>query len=390
MRVTHVITRLIVGGAQENTVASVLGLQRKTNWNISLISGPSPGSEGSLAPAFDLRPGDLSIIPQLVRPIHPWKDALALKRLVAIFRQTRPDIVPTHSGKAGVLGRLAAARAKVPVIVHTIHGPSFGPFQGPAANWAFCAAERYTGRFTTHFVTVADAMTEQYLEAGIGRRGQYTKILSGFDLAPYASNHDLRGIRARLGLGADDIVIGKVARLFMLKGHEDLLAIAPALVRECPAIKFLLVGDGACRGALEEKARVLGLRERVIFAGLARPAEIPGLLAATDMVTHLSRREGLARALPQALAAGRPVVAYNCDGAREVCINDQTGFLVEPGNLAELKQRLLQLARDPALRLRLGNEGRRRVHEQFGVDIMIDRLCGLYLELAAAKGIPVT
>src|ERR1022692_1776269 len=163
MRVTHVITRLIVGGAQENTVATVLGLGRRPGWEVNLISGPSTGLEGSLAPALSGSPAALTILPQLVRPIRPWKDWIALRRLTELFRGSKPGIVHTHSGKAGFLGRLAAAKAGVPIIVHTIHGPSFGPFQGPLANTLFNLAERRAGRVTTHFVAVANAMTRQYL-----------------------------------------------------------------------------------------------------------------------------------------------------------------------------------------------------------------------------------
>src|SRR5438067_1810981 len=143
MRVAHVITRLIVGGAQENTIASVLGLRQKSNLEVSLISGPTVGPEGSLEPLLAKCPELLTIVPRLVRPIHPWKDWLALRELTAMFRAQRPNIVHTHSGKAGILGRLAAAHAGVPVIVHTVHGPSFGSFQGSFANALFRAAERY-------------------------------------------------------------------------------------------------------------------------------------------------------------------------------------------------------------------------------------------------------
>src|SRR5439155_11244119 len=141
MRVIHVITRLIVGGAQENTIASVLGLRLKPGLDVSLLSGPASGPEGSLEPLLAPAPELLTQIPELVRPIHPWKDLLALQRLAAIFRSRRPDIVHTHSGKAGFLGRLAAARAKVPIIIHTVHGPSFGAFAGPVANALFRTAE---------------------------------------------------------------------------------------------------------------------------------------------------------------------------------------------------------------------------------------------------------
>jgi glycosyltransferase involved in cell wall biosynthesis len=381
MRVTHVITRLIVGGAQENTVASVLGLREKAGLEVDLIAGPSRGTEGSLEPALDGRPALLTILPELIRPLHPWKDARAWQKLTGMFRARQPQIVHTHSGKAGILGRLAAARAGVPIIVHTIHGPSFGPFQGLSANALFRSAERYAARVTTHFVVVAEAMKQQYLAAGIGRPAQYTKIFSGFALEPFlASTNDLQ-LRARLGVAPDDIVIGKIARLFKLKGHDDLLAIAPALVQRCPRIKFLLVGDGPWRSRLENRASSLGLQKHVVFAGLVPPSAVPALVGIMDLLVHLSLREGLPRALPQALAGARPVVAYDADGAKEVCLEDETGFLVRAGDLTGLSERLLRLAQDSALRQRFGHRGRQFVQERFGVQRMVDDLHKLYLRL---------
>ncbi|MBI3853635.1 MAG: glycosyltransferase family 4 protein [Verrucomicrobia bacterium] len=385
MRVTHVITRLIVGGAQENTIASVLGLQQKPGLEVNLISGASPGSEGSLESAFVNSPGSLRVLPELVRPVHPLKDCRAMRHLTALFRTERPHLVHTHSGKAGVLGRLAAARAGVPIIVHTIHGPSFGPFQGVLSNWIFLSAERLAGRVTTHFVSVADAMTEQYLNAGIGRRDQFTTILSGFDLAPYLSTTNDPALRASLGIAPTDFVVGQIARLFKLKGHEDLFRVASALVQECPQIKFLLVGDGPWRRRFENQARAMGLERQFIFTGLVPPAQVPSLVGIMDAVVHLSLREGLPRALPQALAAARPVVAYDCGGAKEICITDETGFLLSPGNTSELTARLLQLARDSSLRERLGRRGQQMVKERFDVNRMVADLYALYLKLAAEK-----
>ena len=436
MRVTHVITRLIVGGAQENTIASVLGLRQKPGLEVDLISGPTYGPEGSLESALTpaLSPGEreniadtlanpplpnssqrgnekppllgeragvradnvsnkiptLTVVPELVRPVHPWKDFIALRKLENIFREQKPDIVHTHSGKAGVLGRLAAARAGVPIIIHTIHGPSFGNFQGALANFVFRAAERRAGKVTTHFVVVADAMRDQYLAAGIGRPGQYTRIFSGFDLAPFLAaadnsqpstlNHQL-ALRARHGLAPDDIVIGKIARLFRLKGHDDLFAIAPELVRRNPRVKFLLVGDGEWRQRFERQVENIGLRRHFVFTGLVPPAEIASLVGIMDVLVHLSRREGLPRALPQALAAARPVVAYDCDGAREVCLENQTGFLVPPGDLPQLTGRILLLASDAALREQLGRRGQQFVRENFPVGRMVDELYALYQSL---------
>lgn len=384
MRVTHVITRLIVGGAQENTVSSVLGLKDKPDLRVDLISGLSRGPEGSLEGQFAKHAGMLRIVPELVRPVRPWQDWKALQRLRLLFVQDRPDIVHTHSGKAGVLGRLAAAKARVPVIVHTIHGPSFGPFQGPVRNWLFRAAELRAAKVTTHFVTVADAMKRQYLAAGIGRPEQYTCIVSGFVLEPFLSAVNDPKLRAQFGFAPEDIVVGKVARLVKLKGHEDLFRIAPALVQACPQIRFLLVGDGDWRPRFHDQVRALGLEKHFVFAGLVPPEAVARLMGIMDLVLHLSAREGLARALPQALAAARPIVAYDCDGASEVCLENQTGFLVKPGDLATLRERVLQLAGDAGLRARFGEQGRRFVRERFPVSRMVDELYSLYQRLSMA------
>jgi glycosyltransferase involved in cell wall biosynthesis len=385
MRVTHLITRLIVGGAQENTIASVLGLRERHGLEVRLLSGPTHGPEGSLEWLVASVPGVLTVEPSLVRPVHPWHDLIALNHLTRWLREQPPDLVHTHSGKAGVLGRLAARRARVPLIVHTIHGPSFGAFQGALANALFRAAERGAARVTTHFVAVADAMIEQYLAAGIGTRGQYTRIFSGFDLAPFLTTTNDAQLRARLNLAPDDIVIGKIARLFKLKGHDDLFAIAPELVRRCPRVKFLLVGDGAWRERFEQMAADLGLRERFVFTGLVPPADVARYIGIMDVLVHLSRREGLPRALPQALAAGKPVVAYDCDGAREVCSDNETGFLVRPGDTSHLVECLLALAKNPDLRRAFGQRGQTFVRQHFSVETMVDALYRLYQELRATR-----
>jgi glycosyltransferase involved in cell wall biosynthesis len=384
MRVIHVITRLIVGGAQENTIASVLGLRAIPGVEVALVAGPTLGLEGSLESVLAGYPGLLTVVPQLVRPVHPWKDVLAWRKLTALFRTQRPQIVHTHSGKAGILGRLAASRAGVPIILHTIHGPSFGPFQGLTANSLFRSAERCAARVTTHFVVVAEAMKQQYLAAGIGRPDQYTRIFSGFPLDPFLySTNDLQ-LRARLGLAPEDIVIGKIARFFKLKGHDDLFAVAPELVRGCPRIRFLLVGDGPWRGRFERRARELGLERHVVFTGLVSPENVPQMVGIMDCLVHLSLREGLPRALPQALAAARPVVAYDADGAKEVCLENETGFLLRPGDLTGLSERVLRLAHDPGLRERLGRRGRQLVQERFSVQRMVDDLYQLYLRLGGS------
>jgi glycosyltransferase involved in cell wall biosynthesis len=386
MRVTHIITRLVVGGAQENTVAAVLGLRQKPGVEVQLISGPTTGPEGSLESEFAGMPEILTRVPELVRPIHPLKDWLALRRLEKILREQKPDIVHTHSGKAGILGRLAAARAGVPVILHHIHGPSFGPFQGMLANWIFTAAERYAAGVTTHFVCSAQAMTRLYLAAGIGRPEMFTRIFSGFPVEPFANAANAPALRSQLGLAPDAFVIGKIARLAPLKGHEDLFTAFQKLLPQFSRARLLLVGDGRLRTQLEARARTLGLADKVVFTGLVPPGEVPRYVGIMDCLAHLSAREALSRALPQALAAGKPVVSYDFDGADEICLDGETGFLVRTGDIATVTQRLLQLANDAPLREQLGRRGRQFVRENFAVEQMVDSLYTLYLKLAAERG----
>jgi glycosyltransferase involved in cell wall biosynthesis len=381
MRVAHVITRLIVGGAQENTLATVHGLRTRPGYQVQLFSGPTAGPEGSLENSV-IEVKDLHVrVPDLIRPIHPWRDLLALRHLTRLFRQASFDVVHTHSGKAGLLGRLAARNAGVPLIIHSIHGPSFGNFQGPIPNALFARAERWAGRLTDHFVCVADAMRDQYLAAGIGSPRQYTRVFSGFRLEPYLQARPDPALRRRLGLGEETFVVGKIARLFKLKGHDDLLAVAPALVAACPSIRFLLVGDGAWRERLETQVRRRGLQDHFVFAGLLPPEAIPSYISLMDVLVHLSRREGLPRALPQAMAVGKPVIAYDCDGAREVCLAGKTGFLIPPGDLEKLGRRVLELQTHSDLRHAMGERGQALVKTHFPVQKMVDALDNLYRAL---------
>ncbi|HYG25249.1 MAG TPA: glycosyltransferase [Verrucomicrobiae bacterium] len=387
MRITHVITRLVVGGAQENTIASVHGLRQQPGFDLKLISGPSIGPEGSMESEVADVPGLLALVPELVRPVHPWKDWIALRRLTRIFQQTRPHLVHTHSGKAGILGRMAAARTRVPIVIHHIHGPSFGPFQGALANAVFTAAERYAARFTDHFFCSAQAMTDLYLSAGIGVPAQYTRVFSGFDVDAFRNVPDAAALRARLGFSPADFVIGKIGRITALKGHGDLLRAVRDLLPHVANARILFVGDGSLRQQVETQARELGLANRVTFTGLAAPADVPGYISAMDCVAHLSYREALSRALPQALAAGKPIIAYNFAGANEVCMNGQTGFLVDVGAIATVTQCLLKLAQDPGLGAVLGKRGQELVAENFTVENMVRQQAEVYRRLAREKGI---
>ena len=381
MRVTHIITRLVIGGAQENTVATVLGLRQKKNLHVRLLSGPTTGSEGSMESCFAASPEILSVVPDLVRPVRPWKDFRAWRELTRALRREPADIVHTHSGKAGILGRLAAKSAGVPIIIHHIHGPSFGPFQGAIANAVFLAAEKVAAKATTHFVCSANAMSRLYLGAGIGRPEMYTRVLSGFRVEPFLEATNDLALRTKLGLANDSFVIGKIGRLAPLKGHDELFRAFHSLVGELPQARLLLVGDGPLREQLEKQAGTLGIRDKIVFLGLVQPSDVARFVGIMDCLAHLSRREALSRALPQALAAARPVISYDFDGADEVCLDGQTGYLIRTGDVPSVTRRLLQLARGPKLREQLGRRGQQLVKNEFPVEKMIEQLYQLYQRL---------
>ncbi|HTS17125.1 MAG TPA: glycosyltransferase family 4 protein [Verrucomicrobiae bacterium] len=384
MRICHVITRLIVGGAQENTVTSCIGL-RKMGHEVDLVIGPQTGPEGSLYEQAKAAGVPITVVDELRRAPNPFHDLGAGRTLRQLFRGRRYDLVHTHSGKAGLIGRIAATRERVPIIVHTIHGPSFYRYQNPIGNWVFRWAEQVAGTYTTKFVSVADAMTEQYLAAGIGTPDRYITIHSGMDIDSFLTVSRDEALRESLGITATDLVAGKIARLFRLKGHEFLFEAAPRIVAAVPNVKFLLIGDGVYRERFERRATELGLRKHFVFAGLVPPREIPRYVASMDLLVHLSLREGLPRALSQALACGKPVVAFDVDGAREVCIGGETGLLVRVGDQNGLAGAVIRLLQDTALAHRMGLRGRESVRERFSEVRMVQQLDELYRRLWAAR-----
>lgn len=381
MHVVHIITRLILGGAQENTLLTVEDQQRDYGDRVTLLAGPGLGPEGSLEDHARRQGIDLRIIPEFRRELHPTRDWTSYRRLVQILAELRPQIVHTHASKAGILGRWAAARLGIPA-VHTIHGASFHYGQHPLAYRLYRGLERWTARHTARFISVAQAMTDQYVAAGIAPRDRFVTIYSGFDVEPFLNpTRSPQTVRDELGLSADDVVIGKVGRLFHLKGHEYVIAAARAVIERCPQVRFLFVGDGILRREYERQVAALGLRDRFVFAGLVPPQRVPELIHAMDIVVHTSLWEGLARVLPQALIAGKPVVSYDVDGAREVVLPGETGFLLPPKSVEELAEALVTLVHDRDMRHRLGATGRARFTEQFRHQTMTRRIREVYAEV---------
>ncbi|MSR65670.1 MAG: glycosyltransferase family 1 protein [Verrucomicrobiae bacterium] len=386
LRVCHIITRLIVGGAQENTLATCIGLKRDYGCEVDLVVGPTEGPEGTLTDAARAAGIEPIVVPGLVRPLAPDRDLSALRELRLLLRRGRYDIVHTHSAKAGILGRIAAGRERVPIVVHTIHGLPFHEYERWWCNAIYIGAERVAARYTTHFISVADAMTRKSLGAWIGRPGQYTTIYSGMDIGAFVSQSNAASdLRRHLGIAPDDFVVGKIARLFELKGHEYLLAAAPGIVKANPKVKFLLVGDGILRHHLEDQIIRLGLDRHFIFMGLVPPEEVPRYVGCMDALVHLSLREGLARALPQAMAAGKPVISFDIDGAAEVVKNEETGFLLAPRDVEALKRSVIRLLQDRNLASSMGARGRELVKEKFSQETMVRRIFDLYRHLTAPE-----
>ena len=389
LRICHIITRLIVGGAQENTLATCIGLQRDYGCAVDLVAGPSVGPEGSLEETAHGAKVNLIGVPDLVRAIAPHRDLAAFRHLRLILRRGNYDIVHTHSAKAGILGRIAAAREKAPTIIHTIHGLSFHDYQGGLRNRLYIAAEQFAARYTTHFVSVANAMSRKSLAAGIGCPEQYSTIYSGIDIEPFVHAADeSAALRKQLGFQPDDFVVGKIARLFELKGHEYLLAAAPKIVKADPRVKFLLVGDGILRSHLEAEVGRLGLERHFVFVGLIPPSDVPRYVGCMDALVHLSLREGLARALPQAMAAGKPVISFDIDGASEVVHDGETGYLLVPRDVEGLQRAVILLLQQPSLAATMGARGRALVREKFAQETMVRQLYQLYRRLVPARPSP--
>ncbi len=381
MRIVHVITRLIIGGAQENTLLTVEGLHHQYHDDVTLITGPAEGPEGDLFDRAEQLGLKVEVFPELVRPIRPIMDMKAYRRLRAAFRRLEPEVVHTHSSKAGILGRAAAWHEKVPAVVHTIHGMPFGKFESPLKNRLYIALERSAARRCHAIVSVCDAMTEQALAAGVGRPEQFVTVYSGMNadafLDPPRSRDD---VRRELGLADDEIAFATVARLFELKGHDDIVAVAATVLASNPKVRFVWIGDGILRDRLIADLERRGIRSAFILTGLVPPDRIPELLGAVDAVIHPSLREGLARVLPQALLVGRPVISYDIDGAREVVL-PETGILLKPRDLDGLRRAIVKLAASPETRAAMGREGRSRFGEQFRHETMTRRLRLLYERL---------
>lgn len=392
MRILHISTRLIIGGSQENTVLSCIGAADQGH-TVALAYGPIYGPEGSLLPRVIADPRIQRFeVPNLVRHIAPLRDRRCLKELRELIRKWKPDVVHTHSSKAGILGRKAAWAEKVPVVVHTIHGLAFHPYQSWWKNFLYIRAERWASHRCHAMVSVADAMTVQALAQGIGRPEQFVTIRSAMEtehfIAPTTKREELR---ARFGWDESVVVLGTIARLSELKGHDDMIDAFGEMLTQtgananAPKVALLWVGDGWWRDRLVARLKALGIADRVAMTGLVDPREIPAWISAMDVVVHPSYREGLPRAVVQGMLEQKPVIAYDVDGAREVCQHERTGILVKAGDRTALRAAAQWMIDHPNERRVMGERGREVVRVDFDWRTMNTHLLELYRRLGAAR-----
>jgi glycosyltransferase involved in cell wall biosynthesis len=390
IRVAHVITRLILGGAQENTLYTAIGQHRDPRFEVTLICGIDEAGEGDLFAQAETAGLKVVIIPSLVRPIRPAADIRALVALTRLLRRGKFDVVHTHSSKAGILGRLAARLARVPVVIHTLHSLVFHEYQSSWTNAVYIGLKRLCAPLTDRLISVSNPTTQGALSMGIGRSNQYVTIFSGMQLERFLGAQaalSVRDAKSKAGLDPDAPVVGKIARFFPLKGHEQFLAAAVQISQKEPRVQFLLVGDGPLREEFERQAALAGLRRRMVFSGRVPPEEVPAWIQAMDVVVHTSLREGIARVLPQAGAVGKPVVTFALDGAPEVIRDGISGFLVPPLDTAALAEKVLQLLGDPDACRVLGAAGKAFAAKHFALEKMIEQINAVYFAELSARGL---
>jgi len=375
---------MIIGGAQENTFSTVVGLQNKGH-DVVLISGPSTGPEGSMEDLIKFHNVNFIQVKELIRNISVWHDVIAFFKLGMIFRKNQFDIIHTHSAKAGFLGRIAAKIfSKKSKVIHTIHGPSFYPYQPALAKFIYLISEKIAAHFTDYFISVSSIILERYLRYSIGKKEKSSVIRSGFQIEHYQQATKLREeIRKKLGVNENEILIGMIGRLFPLKGQEYLLRVFSRIAPDYPFIKLVLVGDGLLRDDFERFVRINNLQNRVYFTGLVNPQDIPYYAGAMDIGVHTSLREGLPRAAVQILAAGKPVIGFDVDGTREIITDGTNGFLVPAKDEKRLQEKLRFLIEHPDIAKKMGEAGRKIVLKEFSVEKMVEEIEKVYLNIVS-------
>lgn len=365
-RVFHLITRLLKGGAEAKTIATVLGLD-----DYEFTVGYGASSDQEQVDRLEANGVETKRFP-LIRHYNPVTSIPAVASLARYLRQNDFDVVHTHSTEAGIIGRFAATIADVPHVVHTVHGVPFAADRNVALNRFVLACERRAAEYTDRTVTNADVIAEEYLDRGIGSRNQYATIYSGVELDAFRDASratDLPGSRPRV------VMVGRLADG---KGFDVMLDAAESVCDGDATV--CLVGDGPLYDSLSDQIDERGLSDSVFLTGFRD--DVPRVLAASDVLVLPSFREGTPRVITEAMASGLPVVATDIAGIPEQVADGESGYLIPTGDADALADRLDELLSNPERRERMGERGLERA-ERFSVDAMLDELDELYRELLA-------
>ena len=384
IRVARVIARLNVGGPAQHAVLLTAGLDRM-RFLSTLITGVVGKDEGDFSPAARARGLEPVVIPELGPAIHPGRDVVALGKLVRSFRRLQPDLVHTHTAKAGALGRVAARLAGVPAVVHTFHGHVLEGYFSPGLTRVLLQIERALARITDRIITLSPRLRQAILGMGIGRPAQVQVIPLGLDLDPFLHvSPGQAGLRTTLAIPPDVPVLGIVGRLVPIKDHPTLFGALALLKGGSRAPHLVVVGDGERREPLRRLAHQLGLASRIHFLGWR--TDLQAILGELDVVICCSRNEGTPVALIEAMAAGIPVVSTDVGGVGDLVVQGETGWLVPPDDPPALAQAVQGLLADPALRRRLAAAARPYALSRHDVKGLIHRMEALYTSLMAEKG----
>jgi glycosyltransferase involved in cell wall biosynthesis len=364
---------------------------RQRGYDTTLVAGTLARGEDSMAFVADQLGVEVARIDELGREISPLRDLAATIRLAKLIRRERPQILHTHTAKAGTVGRVAALLAgsrRPPIIVHTFHGHVLRGYFGPLRSRLFLMLERWLAARTTALVAVSPQVRDDLVALGVAEPERFVVIRLGIELDErVAPTRDGRlESRRYLGIPGDRFAVGWIGRMTGVKRTDDVLLAFKRLRDGGVDACLCMVGDGPDRGQLEQRAHELGVMRDTLFVGYQE--DVAPFYAAFDALVLPSGNEGTPVSAIEALAAGRPVVATRVGGVPDVIREGEDGFLVEAGDTEQLAERLAELAHDPALRERMGEQGRARVLPRYAVERLVDDVDRLYLSLlseAAAR-----
>ncbi len=388
VKILRVIARLNMGGPALHVAYLTAGL-RERGYDTTLVAGSLARGEDSMAFVAEGRGVEVVRIDELGREISPLRDLAATLRLARLIRRERPDILHTHTAKAGTVGRVAAllaGRRRPPIVVHTFHGHVLRGYFGPLRSLVFRLLERWLAAHTTALIAVSPQVRDDLVDLHVAPRERFAVIRLGIELDERVNGAQDGRLESRryLGIPPDRFAVGWIGRMTAVKRTDDVLLAFKRLRDEGVDAVLCLVGDGPDRLQLERRAHELGVMRDTLFLGYQE--DVAPFYAAFDALVLPSSNEGTPVSAIEALAAGRPVVATRVGGVPDVVEEGKDGFLVEPGATEELADRLGQLARDPALREQMGRAGRERVLPRYAVDRLVDDVDRLYRSLLSEVG----